>query len=383
MFLDRRTLGIRSSALVVFVTAIGLAAACTPPPPPPADPGPPVIGSFTVAAARTEAPVTAVYSWYISDPNPDLLTCRIDVDTNGTYERTITPCTPSSLAIANFTTAGTRTATLEVSDGVFPPVVATTALTVSAGPSETFDITIRVDSAMAPEFRAAFTAAELRWEQVIAAGVPDQYAELGPIPFDWVPAFAGVIDDLMIDARDTDLGGVGGLLGRAGAFGNRTYGGLPYWGIMEFDTADLQQLYDDGELNAVILHEMGHVLGIGGPWITGGLLTDLLTDPRYTGAAGNAVWQELGGTGRVPVESGGGIGTQWVHWRESTFRNELMTGYLSSPPNPLSRLTIAALADIGYGVDLSQADPYALPPGSSLRTSGALPRKIEVERIGL
>ena len=42
-----------------------------------------------------------------------------------------------------------------------------------------------------------------------------------------------------------------------------------------------------------------------------------------------------------------------------------MTGYLGRRPARMSRLTIAALADLGYGVDLGQADPYTLPTPSA------------------
>jgi hypothetical protein len=40
-------------------------------------------------------------------------------------------------------------------------------------------------------------------------------------------------------------------------------------------------------------------------------------------------------------------------------RSELMTGYLDPTKNPLSRITIAALEDIGYLVDYTTADPYS------------------------
>ncbi len=43
------------------------------------------------------------------------------------------------------------------------------------------------------------------------------------------------------------------------------------------------------------------------------------------------------------------------------FRNELMTGFVAGPPNPLSRLTVASLKDLGYKVDLSKAEAYSLP----------------------
>ena len=40
-----------------------------------------------------------------------------------------------------------------------------------------------------------------------------------------------------------------------------------------------------------------------------------------------------------------------------------MTGYLNSGSNPVSRLTIASLADLGYQVTLGVAQPYSLPGG--------------------
>lgn len=41
--------------------------------------------------------------------------------------------------------------------------------------------------------------------------------------------------------------------------------------------------------------------------------------------------------------------------------DELMTGFLSPGLNPMSRLTIRALTDIGYLVDPNKADSYTFP----------------------
>jgi hypothetical protein len=38
-----------------------------------------------------------------------------------------------------------------------------------------------------------------------------------------------------------------------------------------------------------------------------------------------------------------------------------MSGFISGPRNPLSRLTVASLQDLGYRVDLNAAEPYTLP----------------------
>ena len=57
------------------------------------------------------------------------------------------------------------------------------------------------------------------------------------------------------------------------------------------------------------------------------------------------------------------------HWKEATYDNELMTGYLEGGGRtmPLSLITARALQDLGYVVDVSKADAYSVP---STSTSG-------------
>jgi hypothetical protein len=79
----------------------------------------------------------------------------------------------------------------------------------------------------------------------------------------------------------------------------------------------------------------------------------------------------LGGTATcatsIPIENTGGSGTAGSHWRETTFTNELMTGYLNAGANLLSRMSIAGFADIGYTVNTAAADSYSLT--SALRST--------------
>ena len=363
---------LRAAGAVAAVAAAALVAACAPPPGPPAPPGPPVITRFFASTQRTEAPVLAALGWTISDPNAgDVLRCRVDTDGDGSFDEELAPCRSTDSLLSEFDTAGTRTLTLEVSDGVFDPVVATTDVQVTAGPSEDYEITLRIDPGMRQEFRDAFESAADRWAEAIVAGVPDQFLDLAAINLFGFPPFSGVVDDVLIDARDVAIDGPGKVLGRAGGFAIREGNWQPYYGIMEFDTADLEQLLASGRLGDVILHEMGHVLGLGANWLLTGSITGFPTDPHYTGRAGVAAHQELGGARYVPVENEGGLGTVFAHWREATFNNELMTGYLDQGSNPMSRLTIAALSDQGYGVDLGAADAYALPSLSAARATGS------------
>jgi hypothetical protein len=54
-----------------------------------------------------------------------------------------------------------------------------------------------------------------------------------------------------------------------------------------------------------------------------------------------------------------GDGTYCSHWDEQCLTNELMTGIINyGGPNPLSRITIGSLEDLGYTVDYSTADTF-------------------------
>lgn len=237
--------------------------------------------------------------------------------------------------------------------------------TATAAPASGYDIEIRIIGTMSSAVRTAFSAAEARWEQVIVGDVSDvsltstQVSQCGN-----APAEALTVDDLVVYAEADSIDGVGGILGQAGPCWIRSGSSLPIVGIMTFDEADLNAMILNGTLRDVILHEMGHVIGIGGLWSAHGLIQDAGTaDPYFTGPLAIGAYVGMGATlvNGVPVENTGGSGTQDVHWRETTFGNELMTGFVSGSGNPLSALTIQSLADQGYAVDSGVADAYVLP----------------------
>ncbi len=215
----------------------------------------------------------------------------------------------------------------------------------------------------------AFKAAADRWTKVIVGDLPD------------VNVNGLVIDDVLIEAQGVAIDGPGQILGQAGPTRLRPPSAgaaafLPAKGIMSFDTADLAAMQANGTLKDVITHEMGHVLGIGTVWVQKGLLQGAGTNnPTFIGANAMKEYGLLKGTGPtpVPVENIGGPGTKGSHWRESVFDRELMTGFAESAPlMPLSRVTVASLKDMGYVVDLSKAEPYALPSLLALAEAGHL-----------
>jgi hypothetical protein len=219
-------------------------------------------------------------------------------------------------------------------------------------PGATYHIDLVVVG-MTAEQEQVFREAAGRWEQVIVGDVPD------------VPYGGGVIDDLLIRASAVPIDGRGGILGQAGPTGIRPGSSLPYRGIMQFDTADLDAMESGGYLLPVIMHEMGHVIGFGTIWSDLGLLTGVGTsDPRFTGPSATYWYNYIFGTDEsgVPVENTGGAGTRYAHWRESVFDNELMTGWIDrGRPNLMSSITIASIADLGYQVNMDAADPYTPP----------------------
>jgi hypothetical protein len=241
--------------------------------------------------------------------------------------------------------------TLEISPGTGTPLPPPPSPPPNTG---SFDIQFAFSGLTAGQ-RAIFDQAALKWESIIVGDLPSA-------------TYNGVaVDDLLIDASGTPIDGTGNILGQAGPDRYRAGSSLPYHGVMEFDTADLASMEANGTLLGVIEHEMGHVLGIGTIWSTKGLLVGASTfNPRFTGAQASAEYFALSGiSGGVPVENTGGSGTRNSHWRESTFGNELMTGWVGPGSSmPISRVTVASLADLGYTVNIAAADPYSLPASS-------------------
>jgi Leishmanolysin/Bacterial Ig-like domain (group 2) len=298
-------------------------------------------------------------------------------------------------ASTTFTTGSVAGAAQRVSVTVVGTALSADFTAVAEADPTGYNIGLRYLSPATPAQQQAFTNARLRWENVIAADLEDVLLQSAAGDCgDDTPAIDQTVDDVIILVRLAPRDGPGGILGGAGPCFIRSadppadpVDPLTVMGVMEFDTEDLQQLEDEGFLEDVILHEMGHVLGIGTLWDFQGLLVDpSLTaggvpnpgaDPHFTGSQAIAAFNSAGGLAyvgeKVPVEDTGGVGTADAHWRESVLDNELMTGFIGSVQNPLSRITIASLADQGYPVNLAAADPYSFLLGS-LRAFDSRPK---------
>jgi hypothetical protein len=284
-------------------------------------------------------------------------------------------------AATTFTTGTIAGAAQIVSATVEGTSLSASFSAIAASDPTSFNIGIRFLSEATPSQRKAFDDARLRWEAAISQDLEDGQlnAPAGSCG-STSPAVNQIIDDVLILVTLVDIDGAGGVLGGASPCWIRDPGSLTIMGTMQFDSVDLDMLETEGILSNVVLHEMGHVLGIGTLWTAENLLADPSlppdngSDPHFTGPQAITAFNDVGGTAyvgaKVPVENTGGPGTADGHWRESVLNNELMTGFIGAGPSPLSVVTLGSLADQGYGVNVNAADPFSLvlalrSPGST------------------
>lgn len=230
-------------------------------------------------------------------------------------------------------------------------------------PASGYTIAVRYLAAATARQRDAVANAVARWEAVITRDLSDVSLNVPAGKcFDTQPAINERIDDLLLFVEFVEIDGPGKVLGEAGPCYVRGENLLPLVGHLRLDAADLANMEKQGTLDDVVLHEIGHVLGIGTLWQDLSLLVGGGgADPQFTGGNAISAYSRMGGVqGSVPVENTGAAGTRDGHWRESVFGTELMTGWISAGGNPMSALTIASLQDLGYGADPAVASAYTL-----------------------
>ncbi len=250
---------------------------------------------------------------------------------------------------------------------------------VTGGFISPYDIDVRFITPVTANQALAFAAAERRWERHIVGDLAAVGVASLPTSCANGARIDETIDDLLILVEVKRIDGRGSILGSAGPCLIRNSNKLPVVGVISLDVDDLEDMESNGTLQDVIVHEMGHVLGIGTLWETKNLLTDPArtggSDPHFVGTAAINAFNAAGGVTyaglKVPVENLGGPGTADGHWRESVLGNEMMTGYVQVGANPLSAISIRSLQDLGYVVDAGGADSYTL--GQALRAPGAPP----------
>jgi hypothetical protein len=236
----------------------------------------------------------------------------------------------------------------------------------NTAPKTTSDFPITVDYATSiygpvpVEIRAICEKVAKRWSEVI----------IGDLPSVTDPAL-GFTDDFRMTVTMGLLGTAGGTDGGNQTLANATPlefrkdgAKLPWLGITGIDPSDVNPRL----LEATLLHEFGHALGlVPQVWARKDLVLPLTDGPIFVGQNAVREFNIIYGENvrGVPLEKEGGAGTKAAHWSEAVMRTEIMTGFIepAGTPMPLSWITVGALADIGYQVDYQKADPFTRPAG--------------------
>ena len=319
--------------------------------------------------------VTSAATVYAASRFPD-----VDVSV-GSAHRSSASGTPHDALTVDPGNRGSVDVYVRVSGGSAPYDLAVWLIDRSA-PDATFNIELLyVGAGPTPRQRAIIDAAARVWERVITRGLPDapvlsaswKCEDEDPSPF------GDRIDDLRVyirlkPDREAEKG-----LAVSGVCWQRE-DGLPL--ISDVTLLPVGLSLADDVLSKLVVHELAHALGFGSIGRWDDLLENdaahhvpvfdstTLPDTHFTGRDAVGAFDDAGGGshsgGKVPVENDVreyGPSSVDSHWREAVFATELMTPRISasSSDQPLSKVTIAALADLGYAVDYSRAEVFTLP----------------------
>ena len=321
------------------------------------------VDDFELAVGDT---ATLEASGYFRDPDGDVLSFETRSSAGEVAVADVSGSTVRIVALA----PGTSTVAITARD----PEGRAAALRFEVTVPNTFDIVLHFDTAATAPRRAAVLAAAELWRSVLAdtdlpeVAVDDRIECYGANTAEPV----GTIDDLMILVEFRDIDGPGRTLAQAGVCRLREGSMLPVASVAFFDVSDFDGLIDSGDATELAVHEIAHALGFGLLWHPLGLLRDPALgvgaiDAHFVGPEAIAAFDAAGGadyTGgaKVPVENLGGRGSANLHWRASVLRGELMRPLNTiGSRETLSAITIRSLADLGYMVDASLAEPYLLP----------------------
>lgn len=190
------------------------------------------------------------------------------------------------------------------------------------------------------------------------------------------------VHGLLVLVMSEPLSGTG-VLAESGPCIVRDSSNLPLVAVMRINADALAKLKQDEQLYPVAFHELFHTLGFGTMWTPDpithqgfNLVTGSGTSYAYTGpqalAQAKAQNKAPASWTTVPVDNTGLDGTAGSHWRQDVFSQyastgpwELMTGRIPEPTwklmPALSATTLGAIADLGYAVSFSQAEPFQIP----------------------
>jgi hypothetical protein len=227
------------------------------------------------------------------------------------------------------------------------------------------------------KFDNAFDAAKKRWESIIVNDIGN-IRQQSRSNFDWFAGFFDTkvnvaVDNVLIGYSMQKIDGRGGILGSAGARYIRSRNRLPISGVMKFDKDDFDRMSErDAEI--IILHEMGHVLGLVGSAGSCNNQCDRNQENKkgapYSCSKAKEEYKKMKIPGKdeddLLLNRRGGTGSRCAHWDDESFDNpyasELMTAFFERGKEQLiTAASLGALEDInenGYICNYGEADVF-------------------------
>jgi hypothetical protein len=240
--------------------------------------------------------------------------------------------------------------------------------------TEPFNIDLEYETPLSASQQAIMQAAAKSVAGLIGKGLPSAVVD------------GKIIDDINIKISTANIDGASGTQARTKIDFMRYGSMLPAQSLVQFDAADIAELERSGKLFSVVQHEFLHALGFGNLWEAKGLV-DYAGTPlaQYNGGKAVDAFKDLGGlTDAISLETEG-KGSAGFHWNEALFQDEVMTADLNFSGKagnaPISPVTIASLADLGYEVNLNGATPdFGLFGGGRFNAEDLTPEQIEAFR---
>ena len=258
---------------------------------------------------------------------------------------------------------GATTATVVATDAFGLAVSQTVRLVVEPPPApSSFDIDLDFSPNLGERERQLVRAAADQWSAIVTGDLPEVPATGSSDCADDTDVFTGLVDDLRLSVEPLlELSNYGGV---AWTTGVREESGLPFRGGISVRPIGSHESAEQS-FRRTALHEIGHALGFAvGVWQRRNLLQNPSrelgagADTHFSGARALRAFDDAGGSGfaarsKVPLHNSGASNAD-AHWAFGELMDVGGTG-------PLSAITAAVFADLGYEVDPSQAEDFELP----------------------
>ena len=276
---------------------------------------------------------------------------------------------PDGLAGVTRTLGGTAGAQATTASTAGLPVLSAAFASTGTALVSQYDLDVRFTGPVSPAVSAAFAAAAARWHTIIIGDLTPAAVALGAgdcAP--GAPAVNETVDDILILVVVDTIDDSPWQLGRAFPCRTRAGGVQTSVGVVTLSLADIDSLEATGTLGSASLRAVGQAIGFGGsPWLAH---QPILTEVFY-------YWDEAWGVYYAGVRANGeatrilgvqvlyplelqSVGSSLLWLEASGVGSELMTPTLTAGANPLSTITVASFADLGYLVSYANADPFAV-----------------------